>query len=173
MCRSSPRRSDAGRWWLMCASPRSIVDGHVPGAQLVAALARGRACHAICERRSTWRHLAAAGSPPVGRSVRGPHDVVEIVAIDTPSLGDRSYLVHDGAVAFVVDPQRDIDRDLGVVGRPRRAVDRRVRDAHPQRLRHRGFGAGQGHRCALSPERRRSGVLRSPSDRPGTGRGGG
>lgn len=27
-----------------------------------------------------------------------------------PSLGDRSYLVHDGRVAFVVDPQRDIDR---------------------------------------------------------------
>ena len=35
-----------------------------------------------------------------------------IVAIDTPSLGDRSYLVHDGRVAFVVDPQRDIDRML-------------------------------------------------------------
>ena len=33
-------------------------------------------------------------------------------AIDTPSLGDRSYLVHDGVVAFVVDPQRDIDRVL-------------------------------------------------------------
>ena len=35
-----------------------------------------------------------------------------VIAIDTPSLGDRSYLVHDGAVAFVVDPQRDIDRVL-------------------------------------------------------------
>lgn len=35
-----------------------------------------------------------------------------IVTIETPSLGDRSYLVHDGAVAFVVDPQRDIDRML-------------------------------------------------------------
>jgi hydroxyacylglutathione hydrolase len=33
-----------------------------------------------------------------------------ILTIDTPSLGDRSYLVHDGHVAFVVDPQRDIDR---------------------------------------------------------------
>jgi len=32
--------------------------------------------------------------------------------IETPSLGDRSYLVHDGAVAFVIDPQRDIDRIL-------------------------------------------------------------
>lgn len=32
--------------------------------------------------------------------------------IDTPGLGDRSYLVHDGEVALVVDPQRDIDRIL-------------------------------------------------------------
>ncbi len=30
--------------------------------------------------------------------------------IETPSLGDRSYLLTDGAVALVVDPQRDIDR---------------------------------------------------------------
>ncbi len=37
---------------------------------------------------------------------------LSIVAIETPSLGDRSYLVHDGEVAFVVDPQRDIDRVL-------------------------------------------------------------
>ncbi|GIE54523.1 MBL fold metallo-hydrolase [Amorphoplanes nipponensis] len=37
-----------------------------------------------------------------------------ILPIDTPSLGDRSYLVHDGRVAFVVDPQRDIDRVLGL-----------------------------------------------------------
>ena len=35
-----------------------------------------------------------------------------ILAIDTPTLGDRSYLVHDGRVAFVIDPQRDIDRVL-------------------------------------------------------------
>ncbi len=36
--------------------------------------------------------------------------VTEIIAIDTPSLGDRSYLAHDGRVAVVIDPQRDIDR---------------------------------------------------------------
>ena len=36
----------------------------------------------------------------------------EIVTIETPSLGDRSYLAHDGEVALVVDPQRDIDRFL-------------------------------------------------------------
>jgi hydroxyacylglutathione hydrolase len=37
---------------------------------------------------------------------------VEVTAIDTPTLGDRSYLAHDGEVAVVVDPQRDIDRVL-------------------------------------------------------------
>ena len=38
--------------------------------------------------------------------------MVHVLPIDTPTLGDRSYLVHDGRVAFVVDPQRDIDRVL-------------------------------------------------------------
>ena len=33
-----------------------------------------------------------------------------IITIATPTLGDRSYVVHDGTVAFVIDPQRDIDR---------------------------------------------------------------
>jgi hydroxyacylglutathione hydrolase len=41
---------------------------------------------------------------------------VEVVAIDTPALGDRSYLAHDGDVAVVVDPQRDIDRVLAMAG---------------------------------------------------------
>lgn len=35
---------------------------------------------------------------------------MQITVIDTPQLGDRSYLVHDGAVAIVIDPQRDVDR---------------------------------------------------------------
>jgi len=35
---------------------------------------------------------------------------VEVVTIETPELGDRSYLVHDGEIAVVVDPQRDVDR---------------------------------------------------------------
>ena len=38
-----------------------------------------------------------------------------VVPIETPTLGDRSYLVHDGSVAFVVDPQRDIDRVLALL----------------------------------------------------------
>ena len=37
-----------------------------------------------------------------------------ILTLETPSLGDRSYLVHDGEVAFVVDPQRDVDRVLAM-----------------------------------------------------------
>jgi hydroxyacylglutathione hydrolase len=48
----------------------------------------------------------------------------EIVTIETPALGDRSYLVHDGAAAVVVDPQRDIGRVLAV------AQARNVRITH-------------------------------------------
>ena len=39
---------------------------------------------------------------------------VSIITIETPTLGDRTYLAHDGHVAVVVDPQRDIDRVLAV-----------------------------------------------------------
>ena len=118
--------------------PSEYADGHVPGAQLVPLgslaarvdeLPRDDRVYVICasgnRSRTAAAALAAAGRDAIsvsggtrawvasgGPVVRGPHDVVEIVAIDTPSLGDRSYLVHDGAVAFVVDPQRDIDRIL-------------------------------------------------------------
>ncbi len=37
-----------------------------------------------------------------------------VLPIDTPGLGDRTYLAHDGRVALVVDPQRDYDRVLAV-----------------------------------------------------------
>ncbi|RGA02739.1 MBL fold metallo-hydrolase [Microbispora triticiradicis] len=47
--------------------------------------------------------------------------MIEIIAVGTPSLGDRSYLVTDGEVAFVVDPQRDVDRMLRLA--ERRGVD--------------------------------------------------
>lgn len=36
--------------------------------------------------------------------------MVEITPIETPTLGDRSYLADDGEVALVIDPQRDIGR---------------------------------------------------------------
>jgi hydroxyacylglutathione hydrolase len=35
---------------------------------------------------------------------------IEIINVDTPTLGDRGYTAHDGKTALVVDPQRDIDR---------------------------------------------------------------
>ena len=40
--------------------------------------------------------------------------MIHIETIETSSLGDRSYLAHDGAVAVVIDPQRDIDRVLAL-----------------------------------------------------------
>lgn len=43
--------------------------------------------------------------------------MIDVIAIDTPALGDRSYLVTDGQDAFVVDPQRDIDRVLDLARR--------------------------------------------------------
>ena len=42
--------------------------------------------------------------------------MLQVVTIETPGLGDRSYLVHDGRVGLVVDPQRDIDRALSAAG---------------------------------------------------------
>ncbi|HET9731411.1 MAG TPA: MBL fold metallo-hydrolase [Acidimicrobiales bacterium] len=38
-----------------------------------------------------------------------------IVTVETPGLGDRSYVVHDGHSAVVIDPQRDIGRVLDVL----------------------------------------------------------
>ena len=35
---------------------------------------------------------------------------MDVTVIETPQLGDRTYLVHDGEVALVIDAQRDIDR---------------------------------------------------------------
>ncbi|MCY7364267.1 MAG: MBL fold metallo-hydrolase [Frankiaceae bacterium] len=37
-------------------------------------------------------------------------DGLTVTIVETPSLGDRSYVVDDGATALVVDPQRDLDR---------------------------------------------------------------
>jgi len=35
---------------------------------------------------------------------------LNVISLDTPTLGDRGYIAHDGKTALVVDPQRDIDR---------------------------------------------------------------
>ena len=40
---------------------------------------------------------------------------LDVVSIDTPNLGDRSYVVGRGSSAIVVDPQRDIDRVLSIL----------------------------------------------------------
>jgi hydroxyacylglutathione hydrolase len=40
--------------------------------------------------------------------------MVEVLQLETPALGDRSYLVHDGEAALVIDPQRDVDRVLAL-----------------------------------------------------------
>ncbi|MFD2416664.1 MBL fold metallo-hydrolase [Amycolatopsis pigmentata] len=42
---------------------------------------------------------------------------MRVEVIETSELGDRSYLVHDGRRALVVDPQRDIDRVRALLGR--------------------------------------------------------
>lgn len=42
---------------------------------------------------------------------------LQVINIDTPTLGDRSYLAHDGKTALVVDPQRDIDRVEAILER--------------------------------------------------------
>lgn len=38
-----------------------------------------------------------------------------VLIVETAALGDRSYVVHDGDVALVVDLQRDIDRVLAIL----------------------------------------------------------
>ena len=43
--------------------------------------------------------------------------MIEVLPVETPTLGDRSYLAHDGDVALVVDPQRDIDRVTSLAAR--------------------------------------------------------
>lgn len=40
---------------------------------------------------------------------------MRVIHLDTPSLGDRSYIAHDGISALVVDPQRDIDRVVQIL----------------------------------------------------------
>ncbi|MEO3782279.1 rhodanese-like domain-containing protein [Actinocorallia sp. B10E7] len=55
--------------------------------------------------------------------------MIEIIPVDTPTLGDRSYLVTDGESAFVVDPQRDMDRMLDLA-RDRGVAIRHVFETH-------------------------------------------
>jgi glyoxylase-like metal-dependent hydrolase (beta-lactamase superfamily II)/rhodanese-related sulfurtransferase len=61
---------------------------------------------------------AAGGQPPHRPTGSTAGDsTITVLPIETPGLGDRSYLVHDGEVALVVDPQRDVDRVLALAER--------------------------------------------------------
>lgn len=40
---------------------------------------------------------------------------MELVTLETPSLGDRSYVLLDGEAAAVIDAQRDIDRVIAIL----------------------------------------------------------
>ena len=119
------------------------AQAHVPGAVLMPMgqlasrldeIDRSARVHVICasgnRSKAMTDLLVAAGFDAVsvaggtrgwlesGRSVVGVGSVMSsltVVPIETPTLGDRSYLVHDGEVAFVVDPQRDIDRVLALL----------------------------------------------------------
>ncbi|MPZ69179.1 MAG: MBL fold metallo-hydrolase [Actinobacteria bacterium] len=42
---------------------------------------------------------------------------MDVVSVQTPELGNRSYLVHDGSVGVVIDVQRDLDRMLAEIER--------------------------------------------------------
>ena len=46
-----------------------------------------------------------------------PNKHLQVINVDTPTLGDRSYIAHDGKTALVVDPQRDIDRIEKILAR--------------------------------------------------------
>src|SRR3981081_2457557 len=52
-----------------------------------------------------------------GHLMRGRCEMVQVEVVATEELGDRSYLAHDGRVAVVIDPQREIDRGEAVLGR--------------------------------------------------------
>ena len=81
--------------------------------------------------------------------------MIHVETIETSSLGDRSYLAHDGEVAVVVDPQRDIDRVLALAARRGVRITHVARDPRAQRLRHRRPRARPADRRALSRAGRR------------------
>ena len=87
--------------------------------------------------------------------------MVTIVPIETPTLGDRSYLAHDGQVALVVDPQRDIDRVLELA----EVAGVRITHVFETHI-HNDYvtgrpGPGQGDRRGVPRQRRRRRGLRT------------
>ena len=98
--------------------------------------------------------------------------VIEIIAIDTPTLGDRSYLAHDGSAAFVIDPQRDIDRVLDLAGDCGVTITHVFETHLHNDYVTGGLALARGHRRRLPRQRRRHGGLRpGPGLRRGRHRG--
>ena len=85
--------------------PRGVYVGPIPAA--VAGVGRGTRARV-----------------PGNEAGHGGGEVIDIIGIDTPTLGDRGYLATDGEVALVVDAQRDFDRVTAV------AADRGVTITH-------------------------------------------
>jgi glyoxylase-like metal-dependent hydrolase (beta-lactamase superfamily II)/rhodanese-related sulfurtransferase len=56
------------------------------------------------------RRWDTIGSNSTRTGLEGNAPVLSVEVISTEELGDRSYVAHDGELAVVIDPQRDIDR---------------------------------------------------------------
>jgi len=90
--------------------------------------------------------------------------MIEITAIDTRSLGDRAYLVTDGSVALVIDPQRDFDR-VTELAAARGVPITDVFETHIHNDYVTADTRSPCHRRRLPRERRRSGDVRADSGR--------
>ena len=71
---------------------------------------RDRLIVTVCRSGAGSGKVAAYHRSAVDVLAKGQRHVIDVHTIETTSLGDRSYLVTDGDVAVVIDPQRDLDR---------------------------------------------------------------
>ena len=109
----------SGPGYLRTRSGRPVVTGNASGGPHVA-------------RQDPWGYLATGGGEceMVEQTVMGQGALrgtrtedpsvgvvpaLDVVTLETPNLGDRSYLVAVGGLAVAIDPQRDIDRVLAVL----------------------------------------------------------
>lgn len=135
------RADQAGATLIDVREESEFAEGHVPGAinipmsqlpRRIAELDPARPVYVVC---ASGNRSAAMTDFLTGAGFRASNVVggtaawqqaglplahptpqpLTVHTIETPTLGDRSYLVHDGTTAFVVDPQRDIDRVLDIL----------------------------------------------------------
>ena len=104
--------------YVVCAS------GNRSAAMADFLAAQGFTAYSVAGGTATWarsgRDVVTGTTPTPTNTDQDPmtSGAITVVPIETPTLGDRSYLVHDGKVAFVVDPQRDVDRVLELTQDP-------------------------------------------------------